>query len=124
MTAPTLKPAAYVLAVHDLQAEAAYFIDILGFTTDWRDGDNWHTVMRDEVRLMLGRCPETIPASELGDHNYFGFFATSDVDALHTEFASKGALILSGPADKPWGWRELAVASPEGHRMMFAQWIG
>jgi hypothetical protein len=33
------------------------------------------------------------------------------------------SLIVSAPADKPWGWREMAVATPEGHRMMFAQAI-
>ena len=123
MSGPDLRPHAYVLAVHDLQASAAYFVDVLGFARDWNDGDNWQAVTRGGVRLMLGRCPETIPAAELGDHSYFGFFATDDVDALHAEFAARGARILNGPADKPWGWREMAVATPEGHRMMFAQAI-
>jgi hypothetical protein len=35
----------------------------------------------------------------------------------------KNAIILAAPKDKPWGWREMAVATPEGHRMMFAQRI-
>jgi hypothetical protein len=73
---------------------------------------------------MLGRCPESLPAAQLGDHSYFGFFTTDDVDALHQEFARRGAHIRSAPADKPWGWREMAVATPEGRRMMFAQAIG
>jgi hypothetical protein len=45
------------------------------------------------------------------------------VNALHAAFEARAALILSPPADKPWGWREMAVATPEGHRMMFAQRI-
>ncbi len=116
-----LYPHAYVLAVHDLAAEAAYFIDVLGFATDWRDGDNWHTVVLGEVRVMLGRCPDALPVRDLGDHSYFGYFTCDDVDALHKVFAAKGAIVLSAPADKPWGRREMAIATPEGHRMMFAQ---
>jgi uncharacterized glyoxalase superfamily protein PhnB len=46
-----------------------------------------------------------------------------DVDGLHAEFVTKGALILRAPASKPWGKREMAVATPDGHRIMFAQSI-
>lgn len=123
MNTSDLRAHAYVLAVHDLTRTTAYFVDVLGFSIDWADGDNWQTVIRGGVRLMLGRCPETIPAADLGDHRYFGFFTTDDVDALHAEFEGRGALITSSPADKPWGWREMGVATPEGHRMMFAQAI-
>jgi predicted enzyme related to lactoylglutathione lyase len=123
MSKPALHPHAYVLAVHDLAGSTDYFVEVLGFSKDWNDADNWQAVLRDGVRVMLGRCPDALAPAKLGDHNYFGFFATDDVDALHQEFTAKGALILSGPADKPWGWREMAVATPEGHRMMFAQAI-
>jgi predicted enzyme related to lactoylglutathione lyase len=120
---PALHPHAYVLAVHDLAGSTRYFVETLGFSKEWNDGDNWQGLIRGGVRLNLGRCPDALPPAQIGDHNYFGFFATDDVDALHAEFSAKGALILSGPADKPWGWREMAVATPEGHRMMFAEWI-
>ncbi len=122
MSGPALRPHAYVLAVRDIAGSTAYFVDVLGFSRDWNDADNWQAVVRGEVRLMLGRCPDAMAPRDLGDHNYFGFFSTDDVDALHVEFAARGAHILSGPSDKPWGWREMAVATPEGHRMMFAQW--
>ena len=118
-----LRPHAFVLAVHDLAGSAAYFADVLGFAVEWVDGDNWQTVIRGGVRVMLGRCPDALPPAQLGDHSYFGFFAADDVDALHTEFMGRGALVLSAPADKPWGWREMPVATPEGRRMMFAQWL-
>jgi uncharacterized glyoxalase superfamily protein PhnB len=121
---PSLRPHAYVLAVHDLAASTAYFLDVLGFAKDWNDGDNWQAVIRDGVRIMMGRCPDALPVHALGDHSYFAFLATDDVDALHAEFAARGARILAAPADKPWGWREMPVATPEGHRMMFAEWIG
>jgi uncharacterized glyoxalase superfamily protein PhnB len=121
MSDPDLQPHAYVLAVNDLPGSRIYFVDVLGFSTEWTDGENWHGLRRGNVRLMLGRCPDALPPAKLGDHSYFGFFVTSDVDAVHAEFQAKAAIILSAPADKPWGWREMAVATPEGHRMMFAQ---
>lgn len=124
MTAPTLKPHAYVLAVHDIAGSTDYFVNTLGFTKEWNDGDNWQCLVRDAVRLMLGRCPDALAPKAIGDHSYFGFFATEDVDRLHKEFATQGAHIIAAPADKPWGWREMVVATPEGHRMMFAQSTG
>jgi hypothetical protein len=118
---PDLRPHAYVLAVHDLAGSASYFVDVLGFAVQWTDGDNWQALKRGGVGVMLGHCPDALPPAQLGDHGYFGFFATDDVDTLHAEFKARDAIILAPPADKPWGWREMPVATPEGHRMMFAQ---
>jgi len=122
MTKPDLQSHAYVLAVRDLAGSSAYFVDALGFTKEW-EGDDWHCVIRGEVRVMLGRCPNAIPPGDLGDHSYFGYLETGDVDALHDEFVAHGARIRAAPSDKPWRWREMHVGTPEGHRLMFAQRI-
>jgi catechol 2,3-dioxygenase-like lactoylglutathione lyase family enzyme len=124
MTEPQLRPHAHVLAVRDLAGSAAYFTDVLGFVAVWREEGHWEGLRRGEVQVHLGLCPGALAPAELGDHSYFGFFATDDVDRLHAEFAGKGAIVLAPPRDKPWGWREMAIATPEGHRMMFAQRIG
>ena len=120
---PMLTPYAYVLAVPDAVRTAAYFQDVLGFAPAWEDGDNWRTLARDGVRVMLGRCPDAIPPAELGDHSYFAYIEVDDLDALHAEIAARGAIISSPPADKPWGRREMGVHTPDGHRMMFAKSI-
>ena len=122
--ATRLSPRAYVLAVHDLQREAAYYVDQLGFAPEWDNAENWRGLIRDDVRVMLGRCPDSSAAADLGDHNYFAFISTPDIDALHREFATRGADVLAEPVDKPWGWREMPVRTPEGFRIMFAQFIG
>ena len=123
MSDAEITPYAYVLAVHDLAGSTAYFSDVLGFALEWNDEDRWQALKRGQVRVNLGQCSDALPASEIGDHNYFGLFMTQDVDELHREFKAKGAIILSTPTDKAWGFREMGVATPEGHRMMFAQVI-
>jgi len=123
MSDAELVPYAYVLAVHDLAGSAAYFRDVLGFTLEWNDPDRWQALRRGQVRVHLGRCPNALPPAQLGDHSYFGLLMTQDVDHLHREYTAKGAIIISEPADKPWGFREMGVATPEGHRMTFAQVI-
>jgi uncharacterized glyoxalase superfamily protein PhnB len=116
-----LRPSAHVLAVPDLAATARYFQDALGFTTDWQDADNWHTLHRGTTRVMIGHCPDALPPAQLGDHSYFAYWHVDDVDALFTEWQAQGAIIVHAPTDKPWGMREMAIATPDGHRMMIGQ---
>jgi catechol 2,3-dioxygenase-like lactoylglutathione lyase family enzyme len=116
-----MRPYAFVLAVPDLDRSVRYFMDVLGFHSEWRDGDNWHSFIRDEVRVMLGHCPGALPPHEIGDHSYVAYVVVDDVDALHAELVEKGAIIRHAPVDRPWSKREMAVATPDGHRIMFAR---
>ena len=121
--ATALQAHAFVLAVPDLDSSVGYFVNALGFRSEWRDGDNWQSLVRGDVRLMLGRCPDAIKPADLGDHSYFAYLMVDDLDALHAEFVNRRAIILHAPTDKPWGRREMAIATPDGHRMMIAQAI-
>jgi catechol 2,3-dioxygenase-like lactoylglutathione lyase family enzyme len=118
---PTLRTYAFVLAVPDLGSNVRYFQDVLGFTPEWGDGVNWKALARDSTRVMLGHCPNALSPAATGDHSYFGYVEVDDVDALHAEFAARGAIIKQIPADKEWGRREMHVATPDGHRIMFGQ---
>src|SRR5262249_55253867 len=115
-------PYAFVLAVPDLDRSVRYFIDVLGFKPDWRDSDNWQSLTRGEVRLMLGHCPDALSPHEIGDDSYFAYLTVDDVDALHAELAAKSALILHGPgasrgAGAKWLWRlRMATALCSGSR--------
>ncbi|MFN0084047.1 MAG: VOC family protein [Blastocatellia bacterium] len=112
----------YVLAVHDLEQSARFFLD-LGFEVVNRP-DGWIFVERDNCMIMLGECPDALRASGLGDHSYFGYLLVDDIDGYHGEVAARGVEICSPIADKPWGLREFGVRSPEGHRMTIGEWIG
>jgi catechol 2,3-dioxygenase-like lactoylglutathione lyase family enzyme len=106
-----------VLAVHDLEVSTRYFTDVLGFSRDPIDAAGWSFLTRDNFRVMLGECPDQRPASELGDHSYFAYWNVEGVDDLHRELAARGALLIAAPGDKPWGLREFALRTPDGHRI-------
>jgi catechol 2,3-dioxygenase-like lactoylglutathione lyase family enzyme len=89
--AGSLRPYAFVLAVPDLDRSVSYFVDVLCFRPEWREKDNWQALIRGDVWLMLGRCPDAIPPADLGDHSYFAYLTVDDVDALHTEFVGRGS---------------------------------
>src|SRR5690349_12804099 len=110
----------HVLAVPDADATAKFFIDKLGFTSQMAIPGQWHFVIRDNCRIMLGSCPGSIPANDLGDHSYCAYLNVDDVDALFAEFEKNG-LVTKAPDTKPWGMREIAVKTPDGHRMTFGQ---
>lgn len=120
---PQLTPWAYVLAVQDLERAVNYFSNVLGFRCDWTDVSGWRLVVRDNVRIMLGHCPNEIAATQTGDHSWFAYVQVDDLDALHAEFVARGATIRQAPADKPHGMREMLIATPDGHRIMFGQQV-
>jgi uncharacterized glyoxalase superfamily protein PhnB len=113
----------FVLAIPNVELAAKYWCDVLGFSLE-ATHPGWRFVSRDICRVMLGECPGAIPPSDLGDHSYFGYIEVTDLDAYFAEIAGRDVSILSPPTDKPWGMREMAVRTPDGHRVMFAQVSG
>ncbi len=109
----------YVLAVHDLDRSAAFFKD-LGFEVHMKP-PGWIFVKKENCMIMLGDCVDSIPATKLGDHSYFGYLRVDDVDSYHKELVARGVKIGHPLATKPWGMREFGVTSPEGHRLMIGQ---
>jgi catechol 2,3-dioxygenase-like lactoylglutathione lyase family enzyme len=112
-------PWAYVLAVRDLDASAAYYRDVLGFQIVWEEAADWRLAQRGDVRLMIGHCPNDAPAADIGSHSWFGYIEVDDVDALHRDLSGKGAA-CSAPHDQQYGMREIVVTTPDGHRIVFA----
>ena len=110
----------FVLAVPDAQATAAWWVDAMGFARILEVPGRVF-VRRCDCIIHLGSCPDALPPRDLGDHSYFGYIEVDSIDALHAEISANGVTILSPPADKPWGMREMAVRTPDGHRVMFGQ---
>ncbi len=116
-----IAPWAHVLAVRNIDESASYFCQNLGFSLGWPDAPDWRLVQRDGVRVMLGRCPDATPAAELGPHNWFAYLDVNDVDGLYAELRSNSAIILNEPTNTSYGMRELVIATPDGHRIVFGQ---
>ncbi len=70
---------------------------------------------------MLGRCPDALPATELGDHSYIAYLTVDHLDDYHARAVAEGAEILKPPTDEPWGRREMALRTSEGFRIMLAE---
>lgn len=96
-----------ILRVADFDASVAYYVDVLGFRLDWRDG-RFGSVRRGEASLMLCEGSQGCPGTWV-------YLSVSDADALHDELRGRGASIRHPPANFPWGSRELHVFDPDGH---------
>lgn len=110
----------YVLAVHELARTRDWYERVLGCTGEEVDQGNWLFLHLGDVTFMCGCCPDALAPSDLGDHSYFAYLVVDDVDALYARAAREHAEILQVPRDEPWGMREMAVRSVDGHRMMIA----
>src|SRR3954452_10899017 len=91
-----------VLAVHDLERSAAWYVRVLGCETSEPDPGNWLFCRSGAVTFMLGRCPDVVPARELGDHSYVAYLTVDRVDDFHERALAAGAEILKAPTDEPW----------------------
>jgi catechol 2,3-dioxygenase-like lactoylglutathione lyase family enzyme len=120
---PSVVRTQFVLAVPSLAEAEPYWCGVLGFERR-ESPPGWLFLALDGQGVMLGECADDLAPAALGSHSYFGYFELADVDAYARDVVSRGAIVLSGTADQPWGMREIAVATPAGHRMMFAQRLG
>jgi catechol 2,3-dioxygenase-like lactoylglutathione lyase family enzyme len=111
---------AFVLAVPDSSATADWFVEALGFERVF-ETPGWVFVRRGGCVLMLGSCPDALAPRDLGDHNYFAYVTVDSIDALYDEFDERNVETIFPPTDRDWGKREMAVRTPDGHRIMFAQ---
>jgi predicted enzyme related to lactoylglutathione lyase len=107
----------YVLAVHDVRRSADFYIRMLGFQIS-AEPPGWIFVKKDNCMIMLGECPDDLPAGEIGCHSYFAYLRVDDADSYYEDLKAKGADFTSSIADKPWRMREFGVRTVDGHRIM------
>ena len=110
----------FVLAVRDLDRERAFYIDQLGFTEELAV-DGWSFLRRGACRLRLGHCADAMPMSEARDHSWFAYLHVSDARGLYETVVTRGVEIWHRLRDTPWGMREFAIVTPEGHRIVFGE---
>ena len=113
-----------VLAVPNLDEAVTFFRDLLGFTVHIQDG-GYAYVHRETVgvRLMDPSITESVAP---GNGRFGVYIDVKDVDAVAAELLPKlhaAGVRTHGPADKPYGQRELCVAAPDGDLVVFGQAI-
>lgn len=118
----TLTRADPVLAVHDLDITAKWFVDVLGGTKADAEPGNWVFGTSGNVTFMLGRCPDGPPASESGDHNYIACLTVERLDDFFGRARAVDAEVLKSPKEEErWGRREMGLRTPDGHRIMLSE---
>ena len=114
-----------VMWVPDLDAAVAFFTDLLGFRALVKGG-GYAYVQRETVAVrIMDRSIYTDVAP--GDRRFAHYIDVRDVDALYAELKAKLDLLppgdVHGPADKPYGQRELCILAPDGDLMVFGHAI-
>ena len=111
--------------VPDIDAAVAFFEDLLGFRPLFRQQD-YAYVEREGVgiRMLQNRGEDGAPP---GNRRFAYYVDVRDVDALHAELKPKLDALpagdVHGPADKPYGQRELLILAPDGNLIAFGQAI-
>lgn len=112
--------ATFVLAVDDLALSKKFYVEKLGFAEDL-SVDGWSFLSRGACKLRLGDCPGIRPMSDVPDHSWFAYFHVQDAASSYKEIVKNGVEIWHELADKPWGMREFAIVTPDGHRIVFGE---
>lgn len=111
--------------VPDIEAALAFFEDVLGFKTLYREG-GYAYVQRETAafRLMQNHSDDGAPP---GNRRFCYYVDVRDVDALYAELKPRldglPAGDVHGPADKPYKQRELLVLAPDGNLIAFGHAI-
>ena len=111
-----------VIFVANVQASAAFFKDILGFTIDFLHGNPpfYGSVSRDGASVHLKFVHE--PVFAVGQQDRDGFINAvinvEHVDALYAEYVTAGAPFDQPLTEQVWG-RDFIVRDPDGNGICF-----
>ena len=123
---PTPSPRFYglhpILQVADVQATAAYYQDVLGFSIDFMFGappeyagssrGDW-TSERAQLHIAQVADPPAVPSAGL----YIDI--GPELDELCEVYRARGAEITLEPESLPWGMREFAIRDLNGYLIRF-----
>ena len=116
-----------VMHVRDLEAALAFVCGTLGFEVRVRVGGDYAYAARGAAGLRIMAYPDAHLFK--GGRDRFAYYLdVRDVDELRAELEDRLAALppedVHGPADKPYGQRELLVRAPDGQLFVFGQAIG
>lgn len=129
MDGAQVSAAATVLLVDDVGRAVEHYRDRLGFEASAWDVNPGHYAYasRGGCHLHFARFDGARPRPnhrEAPPDMFDVYVYVDDVDALHEELAGRGADLLQGPVEQPYGLRELRVRDPFGYVLAFGQPLG
>jgi catechol 2,3-dioxygenase-like lactoylglutathione lyase family enzyme len=114
------------MIVEDINRALNFFTSILGFETIVRYSD-YAYVHRETVGFRIWEQTGK-DAAPPGTRRFAYYIDVRDVDQLYAELKLKLDTLpkgdVHGPANKPYGQRELLVLAPDGNLLAFGQAIG
>ncbi|WP_050029713.1 glyoxalase superfamily protein [Verrucomicrobium sp. BvORR034] len=105
---------ATVFQVSNLEAALKHYVEVLGFTEDFRFGEYAGVTIGD---VCVHLCAHSIHQRPVGGGTVCIF--ADEVDSYYREIQAKGAQIKAEPRDYPYGMRDFMVVDPDGNHLSF-----
>jgi catechol 2,3-dioxygenase-like lactoylglutathione lyase family enzyme len=118
---------AITLFTEDLERSKLFYQDVFGLPVAFEDDDSavfkFESTMINLLRTSAAPEliePGAVASRDAGSRSVFTI-GVEDADAVCTELARRGAELLNGPMNRPWGIRTASFADPGGHIWEIAQ---
>jgi GNAT superfamily N-acetyltransferase/catechol 2,3-dioxygenase-like lactoylglutathione lyase family enzyme len=110
------KHAVPILYSSDVLKSLSYYTDVLGFESRWEWGNppTFGGVSKNSVEIFFCEKGQGNPGTWLS-------VMVDNVDEFYETVKVRGAKILSLPENMEWGFREMLVEDPDGHKIRFGQ---
>jgi catechol 2,3-dioxygenase-like lactoylglutathione lyase family enzyme len=112
---------AITLFTEDLERSGLFYSDVFGLPKVFED-DNSAVFKFENTIINLLKIPAAheliepgVVAGPAAGARVQFTIGVDDVDAVCAELASRGAELLNGPMDRPWGVRTASFTDPSGH---------
>lgn len=99
-------PAATIFRVTDVRASVDYYVNALGFTIDWDEGDF--------VSVTRGRCTLFLTDADQTRAQTWIWTGVADVVKVHDEVRASGARVRHPPTNHPWAL-EMQIEDLDGN---------
>jgi catechol 2,3-dioxygenase-like lactoylglutathione lyase family enzyme len=119
---------AITLFVEDLEESKRFYREVFGLPITFEDessavfdfGNTLINLLKSsEARELI--APASVAPREAGARQQFTLLV-DDVDAACADLLARGAELLNGPIDRPWGLRTACFSDPGGHIWEITKW--